>query len=461
MTHVLDPTILREYDIRGIVGKTLTEADATAVGRGFGTMIRRDGGTSVCIAYDGRDSSPKLTDAMVNGLKSTGLKVVRLGLGPTPMQYFAIKHMNLDAGVMITGSHNPPEYNGIKMTTSKGPVYGKDILKIGDIAAAGDFNNGQGSEETVDIRGDYLKRLLADFAGARRLTIAWDAGNGATGEILEALVAELPEQHHLLFTEIDGTFPNHHPDPTVPDNLVTLQKTIADKNCDLGIAFDGDGDRIGVVDETGRIICGDQLLAIYAAEVLEDVPGATIIADVKTSKALFDEITRLGGHPLMWKTGHSLIKAKMAETGAPLAGEVSGHIFFGHKYYGYDDALYCAVRLINIVSKSDVPLSVMIDRLPKMENTPEIRFQVDEARKFAVIDEVKARLAADPDTQVIDIDGVRVTTKDGWWLLRASNTQDVLVVRAEGTDSAALSRLKAHLTRELSLSGLTIPTGMM
>ncbi len=455
--HTFHPTVLREYDIRGIVGQTLTADDARAVGRAFGTVVARGGGKTVCVGYDGRLSSPELEEALVDGLVACGLHVLRIGLGPTPMLYFATRDREAAAGVMITGSHNPPDYNGIKMMLGKGPVYGQQILDLGTIAAKADYVSGQGSSERIDVQDVYVERLLKDYDGLRDLKVAWDAGNGATGEILRRLTAKLPGEHILLFDEIDGTFPNHHPDPTVEKNLVALKAAVAEHGCDLGIGFDGDGDRIGAIDHLGRVVWGDQLVAIYASDVLKSHPGATIIADVKASQTLFDEIARLGGQPLMWKTGHSLLKAKMAETGAPLAGEMSGHIFFADKWYGFDDALYCAVRLIGLVSKLGVRLADLRDRLPTVVNTPETRFQADEERKFRVVQEVKERLAAAGAT-VNAIDGVRVTTPDGWWLLRASNTQDVLVARAESGTPEGLERLKAMVVEQLEQSGLEAPS---
>lgn len=456
-THRFHSTVLREYDIRGIVGQTLTEADAHAVGRAFGTVVVRGGGKTACVGYDGRLSSPALEAAMVEGLTSTGLHVLRIGLGPTPMLYFATRDRAADAGIMITGSHNPPDYNGIKMMLGKGPVYGDMIQNLGRIAGAGDWAVGEGSSEHVDVRDEYVARLLKDYDGTRDLKIAWDAGNGASGEILRRLTAKLPGKHVLLFDDIDGTFPNHHPDPTVEKNLADLKAAVAEHGCDLGIGFDGDGDRIGAIDHLGRVVWGDQLVAIYAADVLKSHPGATIIADVKASQTLFDEIAKHGGKPLMWKTGHSLLKAKMAETGSPLAGEMSGHIFFADKWYGFDDALYCAVRLAGLVSKLGVSLAELRDRLPAVLNTPETRFQTSEERKFAVVEEVKGRLMTAGAT-VNDIDGVRVNTPDGWWLLRASNTQDVLVARAEAFSEDGLERLKAALVEQLKLSGLKEPS---
>ncbi len=452
MTYTFDPSILREYDIRGIVGQSLKTSDAKAVGQAFGTMIRRAGGSKVCVGYDGRVSSPDLSAAMVDGLTSVGVNVVRIGLGPTPMLYFSVKHTKADAGVMITGSHNPPEYNGIKML-HKGPVYGAAILEIGRLSAAGDLETGAGTASDLDVREPYVDMLLKAYTGKKDLKVVWDCGNGAAGEVLQRLLQKLPGTHTVLFGDIDGNFPNHHPDPTVEKNLVDLKKAVAEKGADLGIGFDGDGDRIGAIDSKGQVVWGDQLLAVYASEVLKQHPGATIIADVKASQTLFDEITRLGGKPLMWKTGHSLLKAKMAEIGSPLAGEMSGHIFFGDNH-GFDDALYCGVRLLNIVSNGGKALSELRDALPKVVNTPEVRFQVDEVRKFKVVEEIRARLKNVPGIEVNDLDGVRVNTKDGWWLLRASNTQDVLVARAEAANNDALGRLKDAISDQLTQSGV-------
>lgn len=461
LAHQFHPTVLREYDIRGIIGKTVNADDARAIGRGFGTQVVRQGGTKVAIGYDGRHSSPELEQAVVEGLKSTGLHVVRIGLGPTPMLYFTVRHLKLDAGLMITGSHNPPDYNGFKMMMGKAPVYGAQIQEIGTIAAAGDFAVGDGSEETIDIQDAYVERLLQDYDGVRDLNVVWDNGNGAAGEILRRLVAKLPGKHTLLFDDIDGDFPNHHPDPTIPENLEDIIHKVKELGADLGIAFDGDADRIGAVDEKGRIVWGDQLVAIYAKDVLRSHPGATIIADVKASQTLFDQIAKCGGTPLMWKTGHSLLKAKMAETNSPLAGEMSGHIFFADKYYGFDDAPYCGVRLIGQVSREGT-LSALRDELPEVLNTPEVRFQVSEERKFASVEEIKNRVkaaAVASGDEVNDIDGVRVKTKDGWWLLRASNTQDVLVARAEAYSAEGLERLKNFIKAELAASGIAAPAG--
>jgi phosphomannomutase len=457
--HAFHRSVLREYDIRGIVGETLSAADALAIGKAYATQILRSGGNTIALGFDGRVSSPELAAAVAEGLLSTGVHVKRVGLGPTPMLYFAVKHLHADAGIMVTGSHNPPTHNGFKMALSTGPVYGDAIQAIGAIAAAGDYETGAGTIEDLDIRDTYTDRLLQDYAGPRDLKIVWDAGNGATGDILRRMTARLPGTHILLFDAIDGRFPNHHPDPTVPENLVDLQKAVAEHKADIGIGFDGDGDRIGAIDGTGRIVWGDQLLAIYAREVLATRPGAIIIADVKASQVLFDEITRLGGTPLMFKTGHSLIKAKMAETGSPLAGEMSGHIFFADKWYGFDDALYCGIRLASLVSLSGGSLAAIVDELPTVFNTPETRFEVSAARKFAVIGEVKERLASLTGISVNDVDGVRVKTPDGWWLVRASNTQEVLVARAESATLDGLDRLKGQIVAQLGISGIEPPAG--
>ncbi|MGJ8535791.1 MAG: phosphoglucomutase/phosphomannomutase PgmG [Parasphingopyxis sp.] len=453
MTHRFHPTTLREYDIRGIVGETLGEDDARAIGRGFGTLIARAGGKRVVVGYDGRTSSPMLEAALVEGLNASGIDAVRIGLGPTPMLYFAEATLDqVDGGIEITGSHNPADYNGFKMVFQHGPFFGADIQRLGEMALAGDWESGSGTSEEIDIADAYVDRLLAGLAGGE-YRIGWDAGNGAAGAIVEKLVARLPGEHFTLFTDIDGSFPNHHPDPTDEANLADLKKLVADNNLDFGVAFDGDGDRIGAIDGTGRVIWGDQLLAIYAEPVLRKEPGATIIADVKASQALYDRIGELGGNPLMWKTGHSLIKSKMKETGCPLAGEMSGHVFFAQDYYGFDDALYAAVQLISAAHILGRSVTELRSAIPDMINTPEMRFQVDESRKFAVIDEVLARLGAE-GADVNDTDGARVNTEDGWWLLRASNTQDVLVARAEAKSEAGLGRLMAQIDTQLAASGL-------
>ncbi|WP_419760199.1 phosphoglucomutase/phosphomannomutase PgmG [Acidisoma sp.] len=457
-SHSFHPTSLREYDIRGVVGKTLNPEDGFAIGRTFGSIVARSGGNIVAVGYDGRTHSPELEKALVEGLKASGINVLRVGRGPTPLLYFAAFTRGTDGAVMVTGSHNPPEYNGFKMMIGKKPFFGKDILELGRLSAAGDVVDATtGHDELVDLQADYVARLARDWdGGEQKLKIVWDNGNGAAGEVLQELVKHIPGDHTVIFPEIDGHFPNHHPDPTVPKNLEALIAAVKGTAADLGIAFDGDADRIGAVDGNGNVLFGDQLLVILARDVLKTHPGAIIISDVKASQVLFDEIERAGGSPLMWKTGHSLIKAKMAETGSPLAAEMSGHVFFADKWYGFDDALYAAVRLAGIVARSPLSLAEMHDALPSVINTPELRFECDDVRKFAVIGEVAARLRK-AGAAVSETDGVRVKTEDGWWLLRASNTQSVLVARAEAKDPEGLERLKADLVTQLEASGIAAP----
>lgn len=459
--HEFDPVILREYDVRGTVGVNVHTKDATALGKAFGTMIVRAGGKRIMVGYDGRTHSPALENALVQGLVSTGLEVERIGLGPTAMLYFSVYHTNADAGIMVTGSHNPADMNGFKMLMAKklpggGPIYGEAIQKLAVIAKDGDFAISEGVHRQLDISQSYIDRLLEDYQGTKGKKVVWDNGNGAAGDVLKRLVKKLPGEHIILYGDIDGRFPNHHPDPTVPENLVDLQAAVKKYGADMGIAFDGDADRIGAVDSQGRILAGDQLVAIYAKEVLKTHPGATIIADVKASECMFESIAKDGGQPLMWKTGHSLIKVKMAETNSPLAGEMSGHIFFADKFYGFDDAVYCGVRLISLVETFDTTLDALRDTLPDLLNTPEIRFEIDEARKFVVVDEIKAGLLA-AGAKVNDIDGVRVSTPDGWWLIRASNTQAVLVARAEADTQEGLERLKTQIKESLSSVGVKVP----
>ena len=454
--HTFNPSILREYDIRGQIGKTLSEQDAHALGLAYGSMVRREGGRSVAVGYDGRHSSPGLAEALSKGLRETGVDVVRIECGPTPMLYFAAFTLPVDGGIMITGSHNPADYNGFKMIFRKKSVFGEAIQDLGAIAASGDFEEGEGVEQSLSVIDAYVARLLEDFDGPEDLTIAWDAGNGAMGEAMQRVTLALPGRHILLNEVIDGDFPNHHPDPTVAENLVQLQEAVAREGCDLGIAFDGDGDRVGAVDAQGRILWGDQIMLLLARDVLREYPGAPIIADVKSSQVLFEGIEQAGGRPIMWKTGHSVIKSKMLEEGAPFAGEMSAHLFFNDHFYGYDDGLYAAIRLLNALKHLGVTLERFYDELPHLHNTPELRVPCEESRKFASVEEVAARLKKE-GADVVDIDGIRVTTPDGWWLLRASNTQDVLVVRCESNTDEGLKRLEAEVTTTLKSVGVEPP----
>jgi phosphomannomutase len=457
--HTFNPTILREYDIRGLVGDTLTENDAHAIGCAFGTKIRRNNGDHVCVAYDGRESSPIFANKLIEGLRSTGVNVENLGLGPTPMLYFGVKSRKADGGIMITGSHNPSSYNGFKMTLQESSVFGEAVQELGRVAAAGDYEQGDGTLTEIDIQDEYVARLLQDLKplqnGRTPLNIVWDNGNGAAGEILRRVASKLPGDHVLLYDEIDGTFPNHHPDPTVDENLVDLKRAVLERNYNLGIAFDGDGDRIGVVDEKGDVLRCDSLMTIYAKDVLSRNPGAAIIGDVKCSQVMFDEITRLGGNAIMWNTGHSLVKAKMVAEKAPLAGELSGHIFFKDGYYGYDDALYCAIRLMNAAAETNEPFSSLYAHLPKLFNTPEVRIEVEEEGKFDLVPKIaeNLKMMANDNFEINDIDGVRVKTPEGWWLLRPSNTQNALVSRVEANSPAALETLKKMVEDQLLTIG--------
>ena len=456
--HDFHPTSLREYDIRGVVGRTLHPADAFAIGRSFGTVVARAGGTRVAVGYDGRLSSPELAGALVDGLKASGMHVLRVGRGPTPMLYFAATTLETDGAVMVTGSHNPPDYNGFKMMLGRKAFFGADIQRIGQMAAAGDVvEEARGTDEAIDVSDAYVDRLVQDWDGGdRTLRVVWDNANGAAGEVLTKLLRKLPGEHSVLNGDIDGRFPAHHPDPTIAKNQEQLIAAVLAAKADIGIGFDGDADRVGAIDDKGGMLLGDQLMVVLARDVLKTHPGATIIADVKASQVLYDEIAKAGGDPLMFKTGHSLIKAKMAEIGSPFAGEMSGHIFYADRWYGFDDALYVAIRLMGIVARMDGKLSAVREALPQVVNTPELRFDCDDTRKFEVVQEVAARLRA-ARAAVNDIDGVRVLTDDGWWLLRASNTQAVLVARAEARDEAGLERLKAALTAQLEASGLAAP----
>ncbi|MEB3702685.1 Phosphomannomutase/phosphoglucomutase [Candidatus Bealeia paramacronuclearis] len=452
MSHKFHPIILKEYDIRGIYQETLTHDDAYLLGQVYSQIVRNAGGKSIVTLRDGRISSPALEGALVEGLATGGLHVFRLGIGPTPLAYFGEHHLKADAAIMVTGSHNPPNHNGFKLTLKTAPFYGKDIQALTNLSP---FRQSGGSYEDCDIQEAYLDRITQDLNFDPQLKIIWDAGNGASGEILEKLVKRLPCKSHTLFTEINGEFPNHHPDPSVEKNLLDLQKTVAEKSAHIGIAFDGDGDRLGAIDSQGRIIWGDQLLALFAQGTLKTHPGSTIIGDVKASQAVFDMIKSAGGVPLMWKTGHSNIKSKMKEINSPLGGEMSGHFFFRDRYYGFDDGIYAALRLIDLVSHSGTTLDTLYDQVPQMHATPEIRFECANERKFLVPEEIKARLKLS-QISYSDIDGIRVQTPQGWWLLRASNTQDVLVARCESASEDGLESLQKHLTKELHLSKVII-----
>jgi phosphomannomutase len=455
MSLSINSSILREYDIRGIVDQTLTIQDAFLVGWSFAKLV---GDYYVNVGCDGRLSSPKLTEALISGLIEGGAKPRFIGKGPTPMLYFSTfsKENEAVAGIMVTGSHNPPTHNGFKFIYKGRPFFGDEIKNLKNISNSytGNFSK-HSNYESVDFSELYIERLLEDCKLSSELKVAWDPGNGAAGEIVEKLVKKLSGTHIVVNEKIDGTFPAHHPDPTVKENLEQLISIVLDQKCDLGVAFDGDGDRIGVIDSKGRIIWGDQLLLLFAREVLDHIPNSVIIADVKASQKLFEGIKNYGGKPLMWKTGHSLIKTKMHEQNSPLAGEMSGHIFFADRYYGFDDAIYAALRLINIVSSGKQSLSEMIDSFPVVFNTPEIRIDCDDQKKFSVINEVK-RLLDKQNKKYNDIDGIRYNCDEGWWLLRASNTQAVLVVRCEADSEHNLQILCRDISTILSIYDLDV-----
>ncbi|MBH1992527.1 MAG: phosphomannomutase/phosphoglucomutase [Sphingomonadaceae bacterium] len=455
MSYRFDPTLLREYDMRGIVGETLQAPDAYALGRSFGTIIMRAGGSRIAVGYDGRLSSPMLEAALVEGLVASGVDVLRIGAGPTPMLYHAEAVGQVDGAVQITGSHNPRDHNGFKLVHRHAPFFGEAIQQLGVMAAAGDWEEGTGRVETIDIMDHYVDRLLRDFDGAA-FRIGWDAGNGAGGPVVAKLVQRLPGEHHCLFTDMDGNFPNHHPDPSVEANLDDLRALVRDKQLDFGVAFDGDADRIGVVDGQGRTIPGDRLLGLFARDVLKKRPGARIVGDVKVSQAVFDHIAALGGRPDMWKSGHSHIKSRMKQIGSPLAGEMTGHLFFADDYDGFDDGLYAALRLIRTVTAAGQSLADLHAAIPAAISTPEWRFPVVEDRKFAVVDEIALRLRT-LGAVVNDLDGVRVSCAAGWWLLRASHTQAALVARAESHDSEGLAELVAAIDAQLAESGVIRP----
>ena len=427
--------------------------DAHALGRAFGTRVIREGGLRVCVGYDGRLTSPELEAALVEGLQRSGVTVLRIGRGPTPLLYFSVFDQDADGGVMVTGSHNPPQHNGFKMMLGKQSFFGDDILNLRTIAEHADYTEGNGSITVIDPSAAYLAKLREGPRLARPLKVAWDAGNGAAGEMMRDLSSSLPGDHILLCADIDGRFPNHHPDPTIPENLALLQQTVRENSCDLGIAFDGDGDRIGTVDNEGEIIWADQLMILWSRAVLAETPGATIIADVKASQSLFDEIAHLGGTPLMGRSGHSLIKDMMIRSGALLAGEMSGHIFFADHYYGFDDGLYAAVRLLQLLADQPRALADIRRDFPPVVNTPELRLPCTEEQKFAIVEQINTRLQKE-GAIMETIDGIRVREHGGWWLLRASNTQASLVARCEATNATALTRIQDRLTRLLAEVGI-------
>ena len=458
---MLNPTIFREYDIRGVADSDLHSEGIAELGQAVGTYIQNHTGRNqVNLARDCRLSSPRLRDAFGAGLKKSGCAVTDIGIVPTPLLYYSVLHLQAAAGIMITGSHNPRDYNGFKIMVGESTIHGDEIQALRKIMEAGSFLHGEGSEAPYDIVTPYVDEITSKFNFPRRVKLVFDGGNGVGGPVFARMVERLNVQARGLFLEMDGRFPNHDPDPTQPKNLSHLIEAVREEPVDLGIAFDGDSDRIGAVDETGEVIYGDMLLLLYGREILSRKPGATVIGEVKCSQILYDELRRAGGNPVMWKTGHSLIKAKMKETHAELAGEMSGHMFFADDYYGFDDALYAACRLIEIVSKSGKPLSAQLAGIPKMVSTPELRLDCPDETKFAVVDEVRRHFQGLYEVNAVD--GARIKFARGWGLLRASNTQPVLVMRFEAETEELLRKyqdeVEAAVRQTEAASPVPLPT---
>jgi phosphomannomutase/phosphoglucomutase len=440
---MLKPAIFREYDIRGVADTELLSADVADLGRALGALLRRKAGRRINLGRDCRLSSPRLHEALLEGLIASGCEVTDIGVVPTPLLYYSAVHLEAHGAVMITGSHNPSEFNGFKTVRSSGTIHGEEIQEVRRLIETRDFMSGHGSHRMVDVISPYLGEIAGQFKFERRIKVVADAGNGTAGPVMRQLFKRLNCEVTELFFDMDGRFPNHHPDPTVPANLKHLQEAVRAQKADLGIAFDGDADRLGAIDENGEVIYGDMLLLIYGREILTRKPGATFIGEVKCSQVLYDELKRLGGNPIMYRTGHSLIKAKMKQEHAELAGEMSGHMFFADRYFGYDDALYAACRLIEIVSKSGRPLSAQFAGLPKMVSTPEIRIDCPDETKFQVVERMAAHFRQTHN--VIEIDGVRILFDQGWGLVRASNTQPVLVLRFEAQEQSLLEKYRAEV----------------
>ena len=450
-----NPDVLREYDIRGIVNKDLTANTAYSIGRTFGHIVcSKFSEKKIATGYDGRLTSPSLHDALCAGLLESGANVFSIGLCPTPMAYFAHYHLKTDAAVMVTGSHNPPEYNGFKMVLNKHSFFADEIQNLQSLTTLKNISTGQGKLNNIDIRNEYVKNNLKNIKFNKKMKIAWDIANGSMGTVIDSFTNQLSSAEHVVINkEVDGTFPNHHPDPTVPKNMEQLIKTVVSNSCDIGLGFDGDGDRLGVVDNKGQIIWADQYMLLLAKEISNLYENPKIIMDVKSSKVFFDEVKKFNCEPIMFKTGHSPIKEKMKEVKSPLSGEMSGHICYGDDFFGYDDAMYVGLRLLRILSNEEISLNELIGLYPKTIATPETRVDVEEIRKFEIINEIKNRLK-DIKGKIIDIDGIRVENDKGWFLIRASNTQNQLTCRAESLNKDDLSDLIKLIENQLKLSGV-------
>ena len=437
----MNPELFREYDIRGIADTDLDDDSVEILGRGLGTYFVRRGATRVTLGRDVRMSSTRLRDGLARGLRRTGLTVIDIGVCPTPLLYYSLHRLTPDAGVMITGSHNPPEYNGFKIAMGAGTIYGEEIQKVRKIIEAADFTCGDGNLERASLMEDYRRHIQERIPRlGKRLKVVVDSGNGTAGLVAPSIYSDLGCEVHELYSEPDGRFPNHHPDPTIVENLRDLMQAVHSNGADLGIAFDGDTDRIGVVDDQGGILWGDQLMMIYAREILERRPGTTFVAEVKCSKSMYQDIEARGGRAVMWKAGHSLIKAKMKEEGAVLGGEMSGHIFFADRYFGFDDAIYAGARLLEILADSERRLSQLLDDVPPTFSTPEIRMDCPENLKFRIVSRAQSYFSDNYET--VDVDGVRIVFPDGWGLIRASNTQPVLVLRFEADSPERLEEIQ-------------------
>jgi len=440
---ILKTNIFREYDIRGVAETELPDSGIAQLGQAVGTLIKSRKGSQVNLGRDCRLSSPRLRDAFCAGLKASGCHVTDIGIVPTPLLYYSVFHLEAAGGVMITGSHNPREYNGFKIMIGESTIHGDDIQQLRRIIETESYDSGEGSERGFDVVTPYVDEITSHFHFERKVKLVFDGGNGVGGPVFAKMAEKLNIEARGLFIEMDGSFPNHDPDPTQPKNLTHLIEAVRESPVDLGIAFDGDSDRIGAVDEHGEVIYGDMLLLIYGREILSRKPGSTVIGEVKCSQIMYDQLKQAGGSPIMWKTGHSLIKAKMKETGAELAGEMSGHMFFADGYYGFDDALYAACRLLEIVSKSGKPLSAQLLGIPKMTSTPELRLDCPDDQKFQVVDRVRSHFQS--LYGVNDVDGARILFAQGWGLLRASNTQPVLVMRFEAESEALLDKYRSEV----------------
>lgn len=447
-----NPYIFREYDIRGVVDHDLTDETVLLLGKGIGSYFLKNKAQKISVGGDVRLSTERFRKQLIDGLRSVGVDVVDLGPVPTPVQYFSMYHLSVEGGVMITGSHNPPEFNGFKITMHKAPVLGEMIQEIKRIIAAEDFPSGAGKYEKVDLIDAYIETIRKDIHIERPMKVVLDSGNGAASLVAHRLFRELGVQTIDLFDTPDGNFPNHHPDPTVEKYIQTLIETVKNEKADLGIGYDGDGDRIGVVDEKGEIIWGDRLMIIFSRDILKTRPNAPIIFEVKCSQALPEMIERFGGKPIMWKTGHSNLKKKMKETGSPLAGEMSGHLFFADRYFGYDDAIYASARMVELLSKTTGTVSDLLKDVPHYFATPEIRAEAkNDTEKFAIAEQAKAYFSM--NYEVIDVDGVRIQFGDGWGLVRASNTQPALVLRFEAKSEERLKKIKTLVIKKLKEFG--------